>query len=172
MYIIGIRVKKTKRQVFQNWTNTVCLTNFRICIVLSVITAFPKFNDGYTSRKRVCGPGSVGHQSRLPNRDWPIGTNASPGWATNRDQCVPTWPVLAGRGGRLIGPGSCYEPGPMSVFFLYLGFRVSLSPVPPLPLAGASVVSPFFASPTCSPSFPYAYYTLYYIHSTRWCIYN
>ena len=39
--------------------------------------------------------------------------------------------------GRLIGPGSCYEPGPMSVFFLYLGFRVSLSPVPPLPLAGA-----------------------------------
>ena len=61
-------------------------------------------------------PVRLGHQSRLSNRDWPIGTNASPGWATNRDQWVATWPVLAGRGGRLIGPGSCYEPGPMSFF--------------------------------------------------------
>ena len=51
-------------------------------------------------------PVGLGHQSRLPNRDWPIGTNAGPGWATNRDQWLSTWPGLAARGGRLIGPGS------------------------------------------------------------------
>ena len=85
-------------------------------------------------------PVRLGHPSRFPNRDQPIRTNAGPGSDTNRDQWGSTWPVLARRGGRLIGPGSCYEPGPMSAFFLYLGFRVSLSPMPPLavpPLAGA-----------------------------------
>ena len=90
-------------------------------------------------------PVRLGHPSRFPNRDQPIGTNAGPGSATNRDQWGSTWPVLAGRGGRLIGPGSCYEPGPMSAFFVFrvLGLPLagapspsrrcplSLSPVPP-----------------------------------------
>ena len=38
---------ETKHPVFQKQTNIVCLTVFRICVVLSVITAFHKFNNGY-----------------------------------------------------------------------------------------------------------------------------
>ena len=141
----------------------------------------------YTSRKQGFGSGLASPLVPVQSRTGTHGGIRPGSCAQGAGRA--SWGIGPGSSGPF-GPGSRHEPGPMGLhvassgwawgethwsrFVLrtgtnecfFLVFRVSLSPVPPLPLAGASVVSPFFASPTCSPSFPYAYYTLYYIHST------
>ena len=57
-------------------------------------------------------PVHKGHWSRFQNQEQLLGTNASHGSRTNRDQWVSTW---AGelRGGWIIGPSSWEKPGPV-----------------------------------------------------------